>query len=174
MVAMQRQELGREIVIITERGYAKRVRCEDFTVYKGRTARGIRCVKNSATERVGNVSKAFLLEDTSNDLMITMDNGQIIKTPIDKIPVYSRTAMGTRMINLSGNPDGVVADVVATVHEEPNENEDLEDDNVDIVDEPVDNSLEDTAFQDDVIEDILSDTEESSDGTNDIDPPDEE
>ena len=77
------------------------------------------------------MSKAFLIEDTSNDLMITVDNGQIIKTPIDKIPVYSRTAMGTRMINLAGNPDGVIADVAATVHEEPCE--DMPEDEVDTV-----------------------------------------
>ena len=124
VVAMQRQELGKEVVIVTERGYAKRVRCEDFIVFKSRTARGSRCVKASVGERVGNVSKAFLLEDVSNDLMITMDNGQIIKTPVDKIPVYSRKAMGARMINLSGNPDGVVADVIATVHEEPTVDDD--------------------------------------------------
>lgn len=138
VVAMQRQEAGREVVIITERGYAKRVRCDDFTVFKGRTARGVRCVKTSSTERVGNVSKAFLIEDTSNDLIITVDNGQIIKTPIDKIPVYSRTAMGTRMINLTGNPDGVIADVAATVHEEPCEDED----DKDLPDEPVDENVE--------------------------------
>lgn len=131
VVAMQRQEAGREVVIITERGYAKRVRCEDFTVFKGRTARGVRCIKSSSTERIGAVSKAFLIEDTSNDLMITVDNGQIIKTPIDKIPIYSRTAMGTRMINLAGNPDGVIADVAATVHEEPCE--DMPEDEVDTV-----------------------------------------
>ena len=171
VVAMQRQELGREIVIITERGYAKRVRCEDFTVYKGRTARGIRCVKNSATERVGNVSKAFLLEDTSNDLMITIDNGQIIKTPIDKIPVYSRTAMGTRMINLSGNPDGVVADVVATVHEEPNDKEDQEDD---VLDEVVETSEADTPQGEDILEDILSENEDVTDNTEDVNPPEED
>lgn len=127
VVAMQRKESGKDIVIVTERGYAKRVSCDDFSVLKGRAGRGVRCVKNSATERVGNVSKAFLLEDSANDLMITMDNGQIIKTPIEKIPVYSRKAMGTRMINLSGNPDGIVADVVATVREEQKDDSDEED-----------------------------------------------
>lgn len=124
VVAMQRQEPGREIMIITSRGYAKRVACGDFTVYKGRTARGVRCIKPTATEKIGDVSKAFLIEDPSNDLMITMDNGQIIKTPIDKVPVYSRAAQGARMLNLSSNPDGVVADVVATIHEEPCDGED--------------------------------------------------
>ena len=124
VIAMQKQELGKEVIIITEKGYAKRVRCEDFKIFKGRTARGNRCVKTSAEEKVGNVSKAFLLDDVSNDLVIMMDNGQIIKTPIDKVPVYSRKAMGTRMINLSGNPNGVVADVVATIHEEPCEDQD--------------------------------------------------
>ena len=128
VMSAQLWQQGSEVIVITERGYAKRVRCEDIPVYKGRTARGIRCVKTSSTERVGQVSKALLVEDVTNDLMITIDNGQIIKTPIDKIPVYSRKAMGTRMINLSGNPDGVVADVVATAHEEPSEDNEEDDD----------------------------------------------
>lgn len=119
VVGMQRQQVGREVLIITERGYAKRVRCEDFTMFKGRTARGVRCVKADREERVGRVSKAFLIEDVSNDLIITVDNGQVIRTPISSIPVYSRKALGTRMINLAGNPDGVIADVAAAAHEEP-------------------------------------------------------
>ena len=154
VIAMQKQELGKEVIIITEKGYAKRVRCEDFTVFKGRTARGNRCVKTSAEDKVGNVSKAFLLEDISNDLVIMMDNGQIIKTPIDKVPVYSRKAMGTRMINLSGNPNGVVADVVATIHEEPCEEQD-DDEFEDEVQE------EETLVVPEVSEEETSDDEES-------------
>ena len=158
VVSMQRQEMGREVVIITERGYAKRVRCEDFRLFKNRTARGNRAIKASAEERIGNVSKAFLVEDVSNDLIITMDNGQIIKTPIDKIPVYSRQAMGTRMINLSGNPDGVVADVVATVHEEPNDDideDDIDEDNVGNVEtNDVFNEIVNDSFKNDGVETV--------------------
>ena len=128
VVSIQKREEGREVVVVTDKGYAKRIKCDDFTVFRGRTARGNRCIKASVTERVGCVAKVFLLEDVSNDLVITMDDGQIIKTPIDKIPVYSRQAMGTRMINLSGNPDGVVAGVVATMHEEPCDRTDDDDD----------------------------------------------
>lgn len=153
VVTMQKQLAGREVVIITERGYAKRVRCEDFTLYKGRTARGIRCIKASNTERIGLVSKAFMIDDASNDLMITIDNGQIIKTPIESIPVYSRTAMGTRMINLSGNPDGIVADVVATAHEEPAE-ESEEDEADDMSDVSAESSSEDISDVTEVTEDI--------------------
>lgn len=138
VVSIQKRELGREVMVITEKGYAKRVKCEDFTVFVGRTARGSRCIKKDSMERVGYVTKVFLIEDPSNDLVITMDNGQIIKTPINKVPVYSRSAMGLRMINISDNPDGVVADVAATSHEEPNEDmddEDIEDTTVETTEE---------------------------------------
>lgn len=129
VVSIQKRELGREVMVITEKGYAKRVRCDDFTVFVGRTARGNRCIKAASMEKVGQIAKVFLIDDLSNDLVITMDNGQIIKTPINKVPLYSRNAMGLRMINISNNPDGVVADVASTIHEEPND--DIDDENED-------------------------------------------
>ena len=118
VVAMYRQELGREVIVITDKGYSKRIRCEDFSIFKHRGAKGNLCIKAATMKKVGKIATALLVEDVANDLLITTASGQMIKTPIANIPVYSRKAMGTRMINLSSDPDSSVIDMIQTVHEE--------------------------------------------------------
>ena len=121
VVSVMKKEEGGEVAVITQRGYAKRIPCDQFRIFLHRNAMGTRCIQKNTMERVGLIVKAFLVEDTTNDLILTTSSGQTIKTRIDTLPVYSRQAMGTRMINLSHDPDGVIADMAMTAHEEPAE-----------------------------------------------------
>ncbi len=85
------------LLTLTEGGYGKRTPFEDFRQMKNRGGSGVACHKIS--EKTGHLASVATV-DESDDIMIITNEGIIIRTPVDGIPVYSRTAGGVITMRL--------------------------------------------------------------------------
>mgnify|MGYP002415010468 FL=1 len=86
----------RNVLIVTENGYGKRVPISDFRLQR-RNGMGLRGIKPS--ERNGRVVSAIAVED-SDDIMILSTVGKVIRTRASEVPVYSRFAKGVRLLRV--------------------------------------------------------------------------
>jgi DNA gyrase subunit A len=94
MVALKE---ARAILVVTENGYGKRSRLEDYRV-TGRGGKGVITVRN--TKRNGpTVSVKGVRED--DEVMIITKNGLVIRTQVKGISMMGRDTQGVKLINLA-------------------------------------------------------------------------
>jgi DNA gyrase subunit A len=85
------------VLSVTENGYGKRSRVEDFPT-KGRGTQGV--IGISTSERNGAQVGAVLVRP-GDEIMLITEGGTLIRTAIDQIPVVGRNAQGVKLINLA-------------------------------------------------------------------------
>ncbi|MBR3715470.1 MAG: DNA gyrase subunit A [Clostridia bacterium] len=111
-------EEGKQLVTVTQNGYGKRTEFDDFREMKNRGGFGVVC--HNLTEKTGKLcSIATVCDD--DDLMMITDSGTIIRTPVDGIPTYSRSAGGVIVMRLAEGQTLVNFTKVAKEEEEPEE-----------------------------------------------------
>ena len=86
------------MLTITEGGMGKRTLFSDFRQMKNRGGHGVACHKIS--EKTGKLAAVITVAD-DDDIMLITHEGTIIRTPVDSINVYSRTASGVIIMRLS-------------------------------------------------------------------------
>lgn len=84
------------LVTMTEGGFGKRMSPNEFEA-KGRGIQGM--IVQKLTEKTGELCGIAIVKETEDLLMITND-GTIIRTPADGIPMYGRAASGVIMMKL--------------------------------------------------------------------------
>ena len=89
-----------QLITITENGFGKRTEFEDFREMKNRGGMGVKC--HNITEKTGDLVSIATVSETDDLIMIT-DQGQMIRTPVLGIPVYSRSAGGVIVMRLGEN-----------------------------------------------------------------------
>lgn len=82
------------VLNITENGYGKRSRLEEFTQH-GRGGKGLIAIQTS--DRNGQVVGAILVND-SDEIMLITDGGTLVRTRVREIPVLSRNTQGVTVI----------------------------------------------------------------------------
>ncbi len=87
----------RHILFISENGYGKRSKISDFPIHN-RGGKGVTCHK--ASEKLGMLAGIQAVSDT-DDVMLITDTGMIIRTRVEEISIYSRTAAGVRVMRIS-------------------------------------------------------------------------
>jgi len=93
-----------EILVVSENGYGKRSRLEDYRV----TNRGGKGVKTlNITEKTGDLISIKNVTD-NDDLMIINRSGLIIRLGVAELRVMGRATQGVRLINLK-NDDAIAA-----------------------------------------------------------------
>ncbi|MBW1703637.1 MAG: DNA gyrase subunit A [Deltaproteobacteria bacterium] len=111
VVAMEILKEGATILTVTENGYGKRTRMEEYRT-QSRGGKGILTIK--ASERNGPVVYSSQVTD-QDELMIITGHGKIIRMRVVDISVIGRNTQGVRLINL-GEGEKVVG--VARLMEE--------------------------------------------------------
>ena len=111
MVPVQR---GSTLLVVTEQGYGKRSKIEDYRLTH-RGGKGIIAVK--ITERVGKMIAMKVVMD-NDDIMIITANGVIIRQPVKGISVIGRNTQGIRLIRLDEGDR--IADVARVIKENNN------------------------------------------------------
>ncbi|MBE6574671.1 MAG: DNA gyrase subunit A [Ruminococcaceae bacterium] len=91
-------EEGKNLVTVTEGGFGKRTRFDDFRTVRTRGGLGVIC--HNVSERTGKLAGIASVSD-ADDLMLITDTGTIIRTPVADIPVYSRSAAGVIVMRLA-------------------------------------------------------------------------
>ncbi|MBQ8529277.1 MAG: DNA gyrase subunit A [Clostridia bacterium] len=88
----------KSMLTITERGMGKRTLFEDFREMKHRGGKGVACHKIS--EKTGKLA-AIITVAEDDDIMLITNEGTIIRTSVESINVYSRTAGGVIVMRLA-------------------------------------------------------------------------
>jgi DNA gyrase subunit A len=96
VVAMEILKEGATILTVTENGYGKRTKSEEYRT-QSRGGKGILTIK--ATERNGPVVYSYQVTD-QDELMIITGHGKIIRMRVVDISVIGRNTQGVRLINL--------------------------------------------------------------------------
>jgi DNA gyrase subunit A len=84
------------VLNITENGYGKRTKLEEFTCHK-RGGQGLIAIQTS--ERNGAVVGAVLVND-NDEIMLITDGGTLVRTRVDGISVVGRNTQGVTIIRL--------------------------------------------------------------------------
>ncbi|MDD1633375.1 MAG: DNA gyrase subunit A, partial [Methylococcaceae bacterium] len=84
------------VLNITENGFGKRTKLEEFTCHK-RGGQGLIAIQTSA--RNGAVVGAVLVND-NDEIMLITDGGTLVRTRVDGISVVGRNTQGVTIIRL--------------------------------------------------------------------------
>lgn len=86
-----------KLLVITEKGYGKQTRFEDFNM-KGRGGLGVVAAKY--TEAKGRVASAIGVKET-DEVMMMAQSGKLIRIPVENISTQGRAATGIRVMRLT-------------------------------------------------------------------------
>ncbi|MFZ2170932.1 MAG: DNA gyrase subunit A [Methylococcaceae bacterium] len=131
------------VLNITENGYGKRTRLEEFTCHK-RGGQGLIAIQTSA--RNGAVVGAVLVND-NDEIMLITDGGTLVRTRVDGISVVGRNTQGVTIIRLDKKEKVIGVDRIEGLA-----GDDEDDADVDV----------DTVLEDDVETDIDSDSDDNA------------
>ncbi len=106
---------GEKLLTITENGYGKRTEFDDFRIMKNRGGKGV-CAHN-ISDKTGLLSGIASVSET-DDVMLITNQGQLVRTPVAGIPVYSRSASGVIVMRLADDQKVVNFTKVAAEEEE--------------------------------------------------------
>ncbi|MBE6581135.1 MAG: DNA gyrase subunit A [Ruminococcaceae bacterium] len=111
---------SKQLITVTEKGFGKRTPFEDFRV-KGRGGLGVTC--HNLTDKTGLLAGIAAVTD-DDDLMMITNLGTIIRTPVQQINTYSRTAAGVIVMRLGEGQ--LVSGFSKVAHEEQSEDTEAE------------------------------------------------
>ena len=108
------------VLIITENGFGKRTRLDEFPVHK-RGGQGVIAIQTS--KRNGNVVGTVLVSDRDEIMLIT-DAGTLVRTRVDEISVLGRNTQGVTIIKLGRNERVVGVDRIEMLFDDEQKNGD--------------------------------------------------
>ena len=117
MVAVSDMESN--ILVVSSNGYGKRSKLEDYRL-TNRGGKGVKTI--SITSKTGDLV-AIKNVDDSNGLMIINKSGIAIRMAVENLRVMGRATQGVKLINIKEGDS--IAAVAKVVHEDDNENEDI-------------------------------------------------
>ena len=104
-----------DLLIITEQGYGKRTPLSEFRQQK-RPGLGVRAFGNDLS-RTGAIAGAMVSHSEDDDITAITVNGITLRTSIDSINRYGRTAMGVKVMNID-DADSIVSVTIVENREE--------------------------------------------------------
>ena len=123
VVGAARAKYDHQVLMITENGYGKRTPMDEYFRADGPQNRGGYGLKGyQVTEKTGAVAGVKVVSE-EDDILIISDDGTIIRTHAAGINVYSRTAQGVKVMNLS---EGVKVISIARTEREDEETDGAE------------------------------------------------
>ena len=99
VVGMETLSEGATILTVTENGYGKRTRTDEYPVQL-RGGMGVLTIKT--TERNGKVVYSYQVTD-QEELMIITEHGKIIRLRVGDISIIGRNTQGVKLINMGEN-----------------------------------------------------------------------
>ena len=111
VVGMEPVDPSREILVISEKGYGKRSRIDDYRV-QSRGGKGI--ITYKVNEKTGRLCGTVSVTD-DDDLLIITSQGVIIRVRANEIPTLSRATSGVKLMKSN---KALVVDFALTDREE--------------------------------------------------------
>ena len=91
LLAMDVVTPGTYSFVVTEGGYAKRTAIDEYRV-QGRGGYGIKVAKLAEDKR-GDLVGALLVEE-SDEVLVIMESGKVVRSPVSEVPAKGRDTMG--------------------------------------------------------------------------------
>ena len=114
MISVNIPEPGADLLVVTENGYGKRTRVEDYPV-KGRGGLGVKTVQR--TEARGQLAGARVVRE-GYQVMLISTGGTVIRMPVDGIRRAGRSTQGVIVMRLrEGETVSALAPVVEAEEE---------------------------------------------------------
>jgi len=107
------------VLNVTENGYGKRTKLEEFTRHK-RGGQGMIAMQTS--ERNGEVVGAVLVSD-NDEIMLITDGGVLVRTRVNEISVVGRNTQGVKVIRLDATEKLVGVDKIDGLVEDESDEE---------------------------------------------------
>jgi DNA gyrase subunit A len=113
-------ETDKTLLAVCEKGYGKRTSVDEFSLFK-RGGQGVIAIQTS--DRNGQLVAA---EEVSNndEIMLISDQGTLVRTRVDEIPVLGRNTQGVRLIRV--RDDEALVDVAVIKEQENGDADDKE------------------------------------------------
>ncbi|MGB9810749.1 MAG: DNA gyrase C-terminal beta-propeller domain-containing protein, partial [Dictyoglomus turgidum] len=99
---------SKQIVLVTKYGIGKRVNPQEFSTQK-RGGIGIRAIK--ITSKTGDLIGVKNVSE-NDEILISTKKGQIIRIPVNNIPILSRNSQGVKLVKLNEDDSVVSMDLV--------------------------------------------------------------
>ena len=131
------------ILCVSEKGYGKRTRVSEYSKHS-RGGKGNKAMK--LTDKTGRLA-SMMIVDGERDLLLVTDDGIVIRTHVDSVPIQARSTQGVRIMRVA---EGRAVISVTTTDAE----EDRDDDTAQNV-----SADTDTAIQADALDTLLEDLE---------------
>jgi DNA gyrase subunit A len=96
----------KQLLLVTENGMGKRTELDEYPIQK-RAGQGVKVAE--ITKKTGNVAGAMMVDQTTDEVVLTTKSAQVIKLPIKNIPVLTRPTQGVILMRFSEKDDHVVA-----------------------------------------------------------------
>ena len=109
-----------QIIVVSEKGFGKRTRYEDFRLTK-RGAKGV--IAMNVTPKTGKVVRMLSVVDTE-DLVVITEKGILIRQPIKAIRTIGRNTQGVKLIRLGA--DDTIADITIVSRENDTQTDDIQ------------------------------------------------
>ena len=84
-----------EVLSVTENGYGKRTKVEDFPTHN-RGGQGV--ILASITAKTGNVAAIQVIDEKSEEVLLISTTGVVIRVPMDQIRVLGRATQGVKVM----------------------------------------------------------------------------
>ena len=120
IVAMQLDDQGEQLLIVSENGLGKRTEIKEFTT-QHRGGKGVKCYK--IVEKTGLVIGAKSVND-NNEIMLITKAGIIIRMAVESISILGRITSGVKLMNVDG--DNVIAKIAKVREDDKAVEEDTE------------------------------------------------
>ena len=104
------------LLTVTEKGYGKKTRIDDYAIKKHRGNFGMRCM--NVTEKNGPVVNTLEVEEHFQ-IFIIPQQGKLIRTPVSGISTVGRVTQGNRLFHIA--EDDIVIDVASMIEEDEEE-----------------------------------------------------
>ncbi|KRK64133.1 DNA gyrase subunit A [Companilactobacillus tucceti DSM 20183] len=132
-------EPGQEVLTISEKGYGKRTKVEEYPI-KGRGGKGIKTA--NVTEKNGPIAGVTSVNG-DEDIMLITDKGVMIRFDVESVSQTGRATLGVRLIKVDDN--SIVSTMAKIEHEDPDDgDENTSDSNPDDSNNSDDNVKDDT------------------------------
>mgnify|MGYP002579002931 FL=1 len=120
VVAMELVEPGQELLVVTQKGFGKRTKVEDYKI-QVRGGKGLLTYDKAKFKKTGQLVGAMAVEDDDDILLINSD-GIIIRMAANEISKLGRATQGVKIMNV-GEDANIIALAKVIRDEELEENE---------------------------------------------------
>ena len=105
VIGMEVVRPAAELLVVTEQGYGKRTRLEDFPV-KHRATGGV--IANSLNSETGDVAAVRVVGNEDEEMMLITEEGTILRTEVSSVNRYRRASRGVTVMK-PGAEDRIVS-----------------------------------------------------------------